>query len=341
LAGSVSGNQFPLRQRSAGDHNFRFCTFAALMKSRNPFLHPFIFAGFLLLSSGFTSAQPAVPRDPAALKKVEDTLRVLCDSMLDSADEMIRQSSCYNFIKTMVRALKEPASFDYPFESLNRISILKPDDAKFRIMTWALRYNDGRFRFYGTIQMNKPGELVMFPLYDYSPFATLPADSLYSHEKWLGALYYRMLPVKNSSGKTYYTLFGWDGNTDTSNRKVIEVLSFNSKGHPVFGASLFDFGSRDPRNKKKRYLIEYKEDATVSLNYDSDLQLIIADHLQPETPATQDDHTTYIPDGTYEGFRWENGKWRYIENVFTSTQAEPPFPDPVDFEKRKNNSPRY
>lgn len=255
--------------------------------------------------------------------------------MLDAKDEMVRQSSCYQFIRTMVRALKVGDSFHFSFDSLQRISILTAGDQSFRILNWVLPFADSTYRYYGTIQMNDPGKLKLFPLFDYSSLISKPTDTVTNQEHWFGALYYRMLEVKSAAGKPYYLLFGWDGNDPHSNKKLIEVLSFNSKKEPVFGASLFDFGKYDPRNKVRRFILEYKESAQVSIRYDDELKMIIFDHLQPEDPSAKDDYTTYIPDGTYEGFKWENGKWHHVDNVFTATQKEPPFPDPVNFDKQK------
>jgi hypothetical protein len=302
------------------------------------FIIPFF---FFAVASSAVAQGPLTPQQSGELKRYEDSLKAMADSMMDSRDEMVRQGACYGFIKMLVRALKTPNSFYYPFDSLTRISILQPEDARFRIMTWGLRYDNGTYRYYGAIQMHDRQELKLFPLFDYSPFIQKPADTLTSADRWIGAIYYRLIPSKTSAGKTYYTLFGWQGNTSSSNIKLIEFLSFNSKGQPVFGAALFDFGARDPRNKWKRYMIEYKEDAETTLNYDHDLSMIITDHLQPTSESTIGERSTYVPDGSYEGFKWENNKWRYVENVFTSTQAEPPFPDPVDFEKEhKANHPK-
>ncbi len=300
-------------------------------------MRKFITSFFVFTSLAFSAkAQlPITPQQTGEMMLYEDSLKSVADSMLDSRDEMVRQSSCYAFIKMMVRALKTPNSFYYQFDSLTRISILQPEDSRFRIMTWGLRYDNGTFRYYGTIQINDPKGLKLIPLFDYSSFIQKPTDTITSADCWIGAIYYRLIPIKTSSGKTYYTLFGWDGNNSSSNIKLVEFLSFNSKSQPVFGAALFDFGPRDPRNKWKRYMIEFKEDAETTLNYDYDLSMIITDHLQPASESTKDEKSTYVPDGSYEGFKWESNKWHYVENVFTSTQAEPPFPDPVDFNKKQ------
>jgi len=297
------------------------------------------FAALLLVAiliSDVSKSQSEIPGDDLRqLNLYQDSLRVLGDTMIDSGDEMVREASCYQFIKVLVRALKINQSFQFPFDSLQRISILQPSDQTFRIFTWALRFEDSTYRYYGTIQMNDPKGLKLFPLFDNSPFMLTPDDSVLTAKKWFGALYYRLIAEKNAQGKPYYFLLGWDGNDKNSNKKLIEVLSFNSKKEPVFGASMFYFGQYEPANKSKRFIIQYKEDARVSLNYDEEMQMIICDHLQPQSESTKDDHSTYVPDGTYEGFKWESGKWHHVENVFTSTQQQPPFPDPVDFGKDK------
>ena len=174
----------------------------------------------------------------------------------------------------------------------------------------------------------------IYPLYDYSDYMKDPADTVTNNERWYGALYYRLLQVKSGS-KSYYMLFGWDGNTLRSNKKILEVLTFNKKKEPVFGASIFDFGKESDHNNIKRFIIEYKEDAQVSMNYDEDLKMIMYDHLVPQDSSSKDLLFTYVPDGSYEAFQWKHGKWTYVNNVFTATQAEPPTPNPVDFRKNK------
>ncbi|MEO6168355.1 MAG: hypothetical protein ABIO46_10385 [Chitinophagales bacterium] len=264
----------------------------------------------------------------------EDSLKSINDTILDGGEQGIRQNACYDFIKKLVLALKVDGSFDYPFDSLSRISILYPEDKSFRIFNWQLPLTSGKLRFFGAIQMNNGKELKLYPLYDYSDNMERPSDTITTNERWYGALYYRIIQVKGR-GKKYYMLFGWDGNNLRSNKKVLEVLSFSKEKEPVFGASIFNFGKESELNNIRRFIVEYKEDAQVSLNYDSDLEMITFDHLIPQDPSTKDLLYTYVPDGSYEAFQWKRGQWNYINNIFTSTMKEAPFPNPVDFGKDK------
>jgi hypothetical protein len=66
--------------------------------------------------------------------------------------------------------------------------------------------------------------------------------------------------------------------------------------------------------------------------------MILVDHLISETDEPEKPYT-YIPDGDYEGFKWENGKWVHINKVFDFKlkDGEFPMPDPLRDDKGKNN----
>jgi hypothetical protein len=142
-------------------------------------------------------------------------------------------------------------------------------------------------------------------------------------------VYYRIIETKNNN-QSYYTLLGYDENNIRSNRKVIEVLNFND-GVPTFGGRYFSF---DQDTVKKpttsRYIMEYKKDAGPRLTYDDDMQMIVLEHLESETnePGKK---WTYVPDGDYEAFKWENGKWVHVEKLFNQVTAEgkEPVPSPI------------
>ncbi len=44
------------------------------------------------------------------------------------------------------------------------------------------------------------------------------------------------------------------------------------------------------------------------MNYDKDLDMIIYDHLVSESNEPGNAYTM-VPDGDYQGFKWQNGKW--------------------------------
>src|SRR5438105_3745736 len=76
-------------------------------------------------------------------------LKDLGDTVVDGITQTRRIRALKKFIPLLVKTLKFPGSFDYPFDSLPFLKILQPEDHSFRLLNWALKYNDGSYRYYG------------------------------------------------------------------------------------------------------------------------------------------------------------------------------------------------
>lgn len=279
----------------------------------------------LLFALGSSSVAQSTISVPNLLKR-EDTLKNYADSMINGISPAVRFRADSNFVRGLVRALKVPYSFYYPFDSLQTVSRLYAPDSSFRILTWQLKKDEYVFLQKGAIQMNtRDGSLKLFPLFDASMFTAKPLDSARSNNNWIGAIYYRIVQ-KEYNGKKFYTLLGFDDFSISSNKKWMEVLTFNSAGQPVFGGPLISFKEDTvKRPVQSRFNIEYKKEANTVFNYDPELDMIIYDHLISETdePKKKD---TYIPDGDYEGFKWKDGQWVHVDKVFNFALKDGQFP---------------
>ncbi len=275
----------------------------------------FLFFLGLLFAAAPTNAQKISAADKKELKKKEDTLAALSRTMVISENPAERFRADSNFVRTLVRALRTKNAFYHPFDSLN-ISRLYAPDSTFRIFTWQMKKDEYVYLQKGAIQMNTPdGSLKLFPLFDYSMFASNPLDSVRNRNNWIGAIYYKVI-AREHKGKKYYTLLGFDDFAISSNKKWMEVLHFNNNGEPVFGGPFISFKEDSvKRPVQYRFNIEYKKEATTVFNYDAELDMIVFDHLISESdePAKKD---TYIPDGDYEGFKWKDGQWVHVDKVF-------------------------
>jgi hypothetical protein len=249
------------------------------------------------------------------------------------------------FTRTFIRALITPYSFYYPFESLETISILCPPDSSFRIFTWQLYINEHVVRQHGAIQIKTyDGSLKLLPLIDKSDITNKPEDTVGNQRGWIGAVYYKIIQ-KKIANQNYYTLIGFDENNINSNRKIIEVLSFNGD-EPTFGGRYFSFEEDSVfKSGHNRFILEYKNGAGARLTYDQDMDMIIYEHLISERNEPNK-KWTLVGDGDYEGFKWKNGKWVHIEKVFNYVTPEnkEPVPHPIrdnqgniDPSKIKNN----
>jgi hypothetical protein len=157
-------------------------------------------------------------------------------------------------------------------------------------------------------------ELKLYPLIDMSLFIPTIEDTVLDNNNWWGCIYYNVVEWKTKKPKEqYYLLFGWDANDLFSNKKVADVLWFDSFGKPWFGKPVF---SIDDKELRTRVMIEYKEDANPSLNFDENMNMIVFDYLRPENPLSEGIYSTYIPDGTYQGFKFEDGYWKLQREVF-------------------------
>jgi len=286
----------------------------------------------LIVMTVSSKAQKLSPADLTSLKTQEDTLSYYAKGMVfDSfAENRFHYDSV--FIRLLVKALKTPNSFEYPFDSVYTISRLYAPDSSFRIFSWQLQKDESYFRQEGAIQIKtSDGSLKLFPLIDASDYTSVPVDSVRSNLNWIGAIYYKII-VKEYKGKKYYTLFGYDDNDFSSTRKWLEVLTFDANGQPVFGGNYFDYKNDElkPTQPVTRFLLEYEKDARARMVYDPDMDMIIFDHLISESNEPQK-RFTLIPDGDYEGFKWQNGKWEHVDKVFNQAlqDGQAPRPKPV------------
>lgn len=284
---------------------------------------------FLGSLTGFAQTKPTKAKAPSAeamiqLTAMEDTLGVLGYAIVNDTFEAERFAACRVFITTLVRALKTENSFKYPFERLRSVSILTPPDSTFRIFTWQLYVNDSTYRYYGAIQMNEP-QLKLFPLIDRSfEMPVFPVNEQLPHDRWYGALYYNLRQFDSKKGRKYL-LFGFDAFEFFEKRKLIDVLSFDKSGNPVFGAPVFEQTNGETKN---RDFLQYAADAKVRMNWDEQYKVIIMDNLIPlDSPFGRG--VTYVPDGSYNAYKFEKGIWKYIDKVFDDKQDDVPFPDPI------------
>jgi hypothetical protein len=245
----------------------------------------------------------------------EDSMKSYAYDIVNARQPADRVKADSIFTRMLVRALKEPHSFSYPFDSLQSISRLYAPDSSFRIFTWQLVRDETTFRRHGAIQMNTAdGSLSLYPLLDKTEFVKDIDNAITDNEEWIGALYYKIIQTSYRD-KNFYTLLGYDENSFRSTKKRIEVLTFNN-GKPVFGGPFFSFEEDSlPKPVQTRFSIEYKKEGNGSIKYDKELGIIIFDHLISENNQPEKKYT-YIPDGDYEGFKWEKGKWVHINKVF-------------------------
>jgi len=234
----------------------------------------------LLAAYSWAEAQKISSADLKILKSKEDSLKGLAKNLIVDSLTAGRMRNDSLFVKTLVRTLQVKNSFYYPLDSVLGISKLYAPDSAFRILSWSLSFDDYYSRQRAAIQMKTTdGSLRLIPLRDYSEFTDKPLDSVRTKDNWIGAVYYNIIKTEYN-GKPYYTLFGIDDHSVRSNKKWIEVLTFNDKNQPLFGGPLFTFEKDSvKRAPQSRFAIEYKKEASTLVNFIEEEGMILVDHL--------------------------------------------------------------
>src|SRR5580704_1581538 len=103
------------------------------------------------------SAQSHLPPPAEAIfQQREDTLKRFAYDIVNAETPESRFRADSQFIRSLVKALKLPNSFYYPFDSLQTISHLYAPDSTFRIFTWQFKKDNMLYLQEGAIQMNQP-----------------------------------------------------------------------------------------------------------------------------------------------------------------------------------------
>jgi len=251
-----------------------------------------------------------------------DSLFALSDTIWKCRTDSSRLAANTIFIDRFEKVLKQPGAFNYPFDTLKGISKLRSEDGRFRIITWNIPLNNGTFRYFGFIELQ--GD-TLFRLQETENGRAGLMNDVLPATNWYGVLYYSLI-VTRFEKKSYYTLLGWDGNDPSSNRKVVDILSFDDKGLPVFGAPLF----KTKNGLRNRVVIEYAKNGNAILRYDRQTLLeqkgkrikerkewmIVTDRLVPMNPSLEGMWKYYVPAGdTYDAYIFREGFWMFVEDI--------------------------
>ena len=250
------------------------------------------------------------------IKEYEDTLKVIAEKIMFSKTESERIEANNGFVPILKEVLAYNKSFKYPFDSLTTISILSPGDNSFRIFNWILRKDNGTYDYFCIIHQKKKKKYVIIELTDNSENIRNPDFEDLDSKNWYGALYYHIIYVKKS-GRKFYTLLGWDGNDGRSTKKIIEPMYFSGKNKVKFGLPIFKIKDK---SKKRRIVLECDSKSSFSLKYNENDNRIIFDQLVPIKKELKGMYEYYIPEGTFNAFNYNNGKWILNEDIDARNQ---------------------
>ena len=299
----------------------------------------------------FANAQVTLSADELKyFNACEDTLSKLIQLSVTAKEDVERLEINAHFSKLMDEVLNHDRSFAFPFDSLKKYRmLLSSEDKEVRMVTWNLPMNDKTQHYFGYVQhLDKTPEKngagkkwQLFKLEDKSDEIKTPENAVLNSEKWFGCYYYKIID-SHYKKKKKYTLLAWDGNSRITQKKLIDVLYFNSNGDPQFGDAIFEVNKefntkkelypdrtgapprvlpikeykvKDVNVWQKRVIFEFKQGLTMSLKYDESSQTIIFDHLSPEESALRGQYQYYGPDLSLDALKFKKGKWHFVKDT--------------------------
>lgn len=254
--------------------------------------------------------QPIVPATAApegSLAAYEDTMLRFAEGVRSAPMPDERAAFCYKLAGTMSRALAQSGSYTYPFQRLaEHIHVLSAPDGAFRIFNWVVSVSNFQRQYYAVLQTANGST---YPLYDRSDsLEKANAQQAQTTAKaWYGVEIYNIL-AHTVGNEQVYSIFGYNSNAYYSKRKLIDIMVLTPDG-PRFALPII----HTPQGALGRFILEYKNEAYVNLNYNKDEKKVIFDQLASEVGDPNKKYT-YVPVGQMDGFQWQNDHWQFIEN---------------------------
>ncbi|MDR2406489.1 MAG: hypothetical protein LBE13_00025 [Bacteroidales bacterium] len=267
----------------------------------------------------------------------EDSIVKLHKSILSEPNTILRYQKNEQLLFLLEETLDLKNSMSYPFDSLKTISVLTSPDRKIRIFSWYLVSDEGVHEHYGYLQAynEEKKDYKLYSLIDKWKQINNPEAQVLSVWNWFGAMYTEIIEMNGINNKTYYTLLGWNGRNIFSQCKVIEIMSLNNKGVPVFGAFVFKGYAK---KRIMRIVFEYAKRSPFVLHYEKQFytqksakkdkktnkysvdtlsaNMIIFNRLIPMDETLQDIPQFMVGEASLtDGFIEKDGKWLYIPDV--------------------------
>ena len=269
-------------------------------------------------------------QDKARMAAHQQRLSQLLERVATASTDNERYLSSEEAVDALRDALDEPGSERWHWTLPRSASVLTSPDGRLRLFTWAVVRDNGEFECFGIVQFyNERTEAFEHEvLHDKSENIMNREESLLSPDNWLGAIYQDIIQT-TAGDRTYYTLLGWNGVDNLTDRRIIEPVIMRA-GVPQFGAPVF----RRERNLR-RVVLEYRGDAAVQMAWDEQTvqqvtrervkvngryrtvekskeykeKVIIFDEVTPQIEGMEGLFQYYIPSGLELAYAWVDGKW--------------------------------
>ena len=245
---------------------------------------------------------------------IEESLQQRFNEIRETVDDSLAIRLHRQIEDILAETLTIPQAFQYQFDSLRTIGKIYAPRKDFRILNWNHSNRDGTFQYFAlmVIPGNKDEPNKVIRMRETVDSIVRPEQQTLSADQWLGCLYYKITPKKRGKdGTEYYTLLGLDMHNLKTRRKIVEILSFDPKGNPQFGAPIIELNQWT----KHRAIFEFGAQHNMYLEYNRFRRRIEMDHLAPPMPYLVGRYEFYEPDQFRDALKFKRGQWKHIRDI--------------------------
>ena len=277
-------------------------------------------------------------QDKDAMGRHQRVLKTLFTRVEGAATDNERYLASEEAMQQLLAALDEESSQRWRWELGDYVSVLTSGDGKLRVFSWAVVRDDGEFECFGVMQYydEREEEYRHTVLTDKSDEIVNREETVLDASHWLGAVYQSLIETR-AGDRTYYTLLGWNGVDNLTERKIVEPVTLRG-GRVQFGAPIF----RRERNLR-RIVLEYSNEAVVNLSYGDRViqtverkrekvrgtkrhrtvekvkerkeRVILYDEVEAQVAGMEGLFEWYYPSGTEVAWQWVDSKWQRVEGA--------------------------
>ncbi len=252
------------------------------------------------------------------LEETQDSIAHYHSRILKTTVDAERLQLSENMRNLFIASFNNPQVFDFPFEKL-RFCTITSSDKRVRLFNWNVPFVNGTHTYFCFVLV-KNEKKSSFEWTELKCIKNEPENlegQVLKQNKWPGALYYDIIPMDKKKNDKY-TLLGWDGKDNLSTRKVIEIMTISGKNNIRFGDDVF---KEDKISSRKRIIMEYSDEVSVTLKYYPEQQCIVMDELAPKNPVMGGIYSEYGPFGSYNMLQLKKGNWELHKNIDASKFA--------------------
>ena len=214
-----------------------------------------------------------------------------------------KQALSLQLTEALMADLQE-ANFSVDSFSIRQLKVVHSPDGAVDIYTWHYSLSDATAQYGGIVKHD----------HDFWPLQfndrPITDDQKYAQDDWCGGIYYDIIPVKKKEN-TLYTLLSWDGNNGVTSKKIIDVLSFDRKGRPIFGLPIFTNG----HSTSHRVVLEYAASGSMFLAYNAGEDGIVCNAVFANEDKFASVSAYQNTSDDFNMYCYQDSKWKLYINV--------------------------